>query len=537
MDPSLESIKNLLGDSTELALTKFISNLGILNHDRQMDMQQRNLLKFGILNVVSSVQRAFDLAVQREINPLLSSSRPPHYSSGQILPQFSSGQFRSPHQPTSQQPLQYIGGDVANMQQMVGNPLQSKLPAAQHRNPNFGLWPNGSNILQQQIDPDSCYRMANDSDNTDLAAMLSAAVNGTQSNARTPDIMSQHFSQHDSFHSNSSSIHSAPNNPGALEAICHIPYNELPLSSVSSYVTPYCSQMMATDQATQLQNNQAFRLQDHDVLQMMEASVESFRRMSMYGSSMVGGQHMSGASLADLSQSQLQTTGMLMGDNGVPEGGATMLGGARHSQQSQRFTVHPGEIIPPHFGVLPTTVQIKIVLFCRSNPGLNLQLADFDDKVVYKLAYMSECYGEQECINMLEKLGARLRTKQTLIKNGAGYLDVAMTCHLDMLKADPSGQPAAISDYARLTLPEGSYTELCKAVESSHWLAWEHFDQGIVHLLKKLPEEVVAQKLQDLSNRTLHNVRNITDCVGSFYPAAWAILQANVDQSAPHPEL
>ena len=55
-------------------------------------------------------------------------------------------------------------------------------------------------------------------------------------------------------------------------------------------------------------------------------------------------------------------------------------------------------------------------------------------QVVNKIAMLVEAFSSDEAISMLAHLEHRMRTKQGVMKNGPGYLDVAVSSHLDMLK-------------------------------------------------------------------------------------------------------
>jgi hypothetical protein len=50
------------------------------------------------------------------------------------------------------------------------------------------------------------------------------------------------------------------------------------------------------------------------------------------------------------------------------------------------------------------------------------------------MAQLVDIYGADEALAMLVHLEHRMRTKQGAMKNGPGYLDVAVSSHLDMLK-------------------------------------------------------------------------------------------------------
>ena len=65
-------------------------------------------------------------------------------------------------------------------------------------------------------------------------------------------------------------------------------------------------------------------------------------------------------------------------------------------------------------------------------------MKDFDDKVVSKLSLLVDGWGCEEALAMLAHLEQRMRSKQGVMKNGPGYLDVAVCTHIDMLKAQGS---------------------------------------------------------------------------------------------------
>ncbi len=50
------------------------------------------------------------------------------------------------------------------------------------------------------------------------------------------------------------------------------------------------------------------------------------------------------------------------------------------------------------------------------------------------MALLVDSYGGDEAVSMLSHLEHRMRTKQGAMKNGPGYLDVAVSSHLDQLK-------------------------------------------------------------------------------------------------------
>lgn len=58
-------------------------------------------------------------------------------------------------------------------------------------------------------------------------------------------------------------------------------------------------------------------------------------------------------------------------------------------------------------------------------------------QVVSKMSLLVDLHGPDEAMAMLLHLEHRMRTKQGVMKNGPGYLDVAVSSHLDMLKVRP----------------------------------------------------------------------------------------------------
>mmetsp|Transcript_18788 Transcript_18788/g.40431 ORF Transcript_18788/g.40431 Transcript_18788/m.40431 type:complete len:992 (-) Transcript_18788:4217-7192(-) len=171
--------------------------------------------------------------------------------------------------------------------------------------------------------------------------------------------------------------------------------------------------------------------------------------------------------------------------------------------------------MPPRFKVLPLVVQARIIALIQANPVISLK--DFDDKVVNKMCILVETYGPEECLSMLAHLEHRMRTKQGAMKNGPGYLDVAVSSHLDMLKAQGScPKSMRIEDYAKHALCPQVFHELREAVQCNRWLEWEHLDQGIIQLVKKLPRESAVEKLQEISYHSFKNVDNIKGCIMSI---------------------
>eukprot|EP00798_Chlamydomonas_sp_ICE-L_P006462 gene6462-3096_t len=152
-------------------------------------------------------------------------------------------------------------------------------------------------------------------------------------------------------------------------------------------------------------------------------------------------------------------------------------------------------------GDLPIIVQQRVLDLTQNFPII--KVTDFDEKVVTKMGFLVEAYSESECLKMLDKLAIRMRSKNSVMKNGPGYLDVAVSSHLDVLMARGTFSSASsIEDYAKKMLASTVHEELCKAVATSSWLQWDHVDQGIIQLLTKLPELGAIQRLQDIGQRS-----------------------------------
>eukprot|EP00798_Chlamydomonas_sp_ICE-L_P018917 gene18917-25477_t len=239
---------------------------------------------------------------------------------------------------------------------------------------------------------------------------------------------------------------------------------------------------------------------------------------------------------------------------------AAALGGTSGSAQPQQ---QHAQQMPVRFSHFPTAVLDRI-LDLTTAPSV-LKLTDFDDKVVNKLTLLVERYGEPEGLVMLNKLAGRLKTKMMAMKNGPGYLDVAISSHLDVLMAHRYSPETTgnIQEYARLTLgslvfegldkavernpwlhwevldehffywfkPETSgklekyvrltlgslvFEDLGEAVERNPWLHWEVLDESIIHQLKKLPMDIASERLAEVSFRSFRHVDNVSGCIKSI---------------------
>eukprot|EP00798_Chlamydomonas_sp_ICE-L_P012605 gene12605-15831_t len=182
---------------------------------------------------------------------------------------------------------------------------------------------------------------------------------------------------------------------------------------------------------------------------------------------------------------------------------------------ADHFT-NPGQGLPPRFAGFPPPVQRRLLEL--THMGSVLKIQDFDEKVTNKMALMVERYGEPECLIMLDKLAGRLKTKMTAMKNGPGYLDVAVSSHLDVLMAHRyNPQPCGnMLDYARCTLGNTVYDELSKTIENNPWLRWEVLDESIIHQLKKLPTDIATERLMEVSLRSFRHVDNVSGCIKSI---------------------
>ncbi len=71
-------------------------------------------------------------------------------------------------------------------------------------------------------------------------------------------------------------------------------------------------------------------------------------------------------------------------------------------------------------------------------------------------------------------------------------------------------------EYAAHALSPPVLHELREAVSNNKWLEWDHLDQGIVQLIKKLPRDSAVEKLQEISYHSFKNVDNIKGCIMSI---------------------
>ncbi|KAG1665833.1 hypothetical protein FOA52_005868 [Chlamydomonas sp. UWO 241] len=171
---------------------------------------------------------------------------------------------------------------------------------------------------------------------------------------------------------------------------------------------------------------------------------------------------------------------------------------------------------PARFQVLPDMVSARILHLINVTSGV-ISVRDFDEKVVNKMCILVELYGPEEALSMLAHLEHRMRTKQGVMKNGPGYLDVAVSSHLDMLRAQGScPKSMTTEEYAAHTLLPPVLHELREAVANNKWLVWGHLDQGIIQLIKKLPRDSAVEKLQEISYHSFKNVDNIKGCIMSI---------------------
>ncbi|KAL6747073.1 hypothetical protein V8C86DRAFT_2920868 [Haematococcus lacustris] len=246
-----------------------------------------------------------------------------------------------------------------------------------------------------------------------------------------------------------------------------------------------------------------------------------------------GGLHSSSASHASQVAAQLYNMAAVMssaaaaaaaaansGPGGAGPGGLNGGLGLAASPGAARLLASSGGSLtaaglPGRFKAWPLVVQQRVLDLVANNPILSLR--DFDDKVTAKICTLVETYGKGEALAMLDHLEHRMRTKQGTMKNGPGYLDVAVCSHIDMLKAQGSSpKNIKLEDYSQQVLPPPVHKELVQAVTSNRWLAWEHFDQGVVQLIKRLPTASAVEKLQEISYHSFKNVDNIKGCIMSI---------------------
>eukprot|EP00798_Chlamydomonas_sp_ICE-L_P018885 gene18885-25443_t len=153
----------------------------------------------------------------------------------------------------------------------------------------------------------------------------------------------------------------------------------------------------------------------------------------------------------------------------------------------------------PHPLNLSPVVRQRIMAVTQIAPSF--KLIDFDEKTAMKNA---AGYLDTAITSHLD----------TAMKNGAGYLDTAITTHLDVLMAQRSHPGATtLQEYAKCVLTGHMFEQLSAAIESNHWLSWSVWDQGVVNLLSKLPEERARNKLMEIGTRSFRNVNNITGCI------------------------
>eukprot|EP00798_Chlamydomonas_sp_ICE-L_P007334 gene7334-456_t len=103
------------------------------------------------------------------------------------------------------------------------------------------------------------------------------------------------------------------------------------------------------------------------------------------------------------------------------------------------------------------------------------------------------------------------------MKNGPGYLDVAVSSYIGKLNARGTfPMSMSVNDYARRELDEAVYKRLTITLEGNRFLDWEHLDQGIVQLIKKLPPDCGVNTLREIALHSFKNVENVRGCLMSI---------------------
>ncbi|EFJ44596.1 hypothetical protein VOLCADRAFT_95237 [Volvox carteri f. nagariensis] len=159
--------------------------------------------------------------------------------------------------------------------------------------------------------------------------------------------------------------------------------------------------------------------------------------------------------------------------------------------------------------------QVRIYALARDNHVVLLK--DFDEKVLTKMTLLVEKFGAAECLAMLDRIEEVLKGKAGRLANGPGYLDVSVSTRLDELKQRASGQVTAPEDYARSTLHSRIYAELRDLISRHGFLQWHHFDQGIINMLKKMPNATALERLNELAYHSFKNVDNPKSCIVSIF--------------------
>ncbi|GLI65428.1 hypothetical protein VaNZ11_009000 [Volvox africanus] len=171
--------------------------------------------------------------------------------------------------------------------------------------------------------------------------------------------------------------------------------------------------------------------------------------------------------------------------------------------------------MPGRFRCLPPAVQSRIHALTRDNHVVLLK--DFDEKVLSKMTLLVDKFGAAECLAMLDRIEEVLKGKAGRLANGPGYLDVSVSTRLDELKQRASGQVTAPEDYARSTLHSRIYAELRDLITRHGFLQWHHFDQGIINMLKKMPNATALERLNELAYHSFKNVDNPKSCIVSIF--------------------
>ncbi|GIL76638.1 hypothetical protein Vretimale_8854 [Volvox reticuliferus] len=171
--------------------------------------------------------------------------------------------------------------------------------------------------------------------------------------------------------------------------------------------------------------------------------------------------------------------------------------------------------MPGRFRCLPPAVQARIHALTRDNHVVLLK--DFDEKVLSKMTLLVDKFGAAECLAMLDRIEEVLKGKAGRLANGPGYLDVSVSTRLDELKQRASGQVTAPEDYARSTLHSRIYAELRDLITRHGFLQWHHFDQGIINMLKKMPNATALERLNELAYHSFKNVDNPKSCIVSIF--------------------
>eukprot|EP00198_Chlamydomonas_reinhardtii_P004878 XP_001694214.1 predicted protein [Chlamydomonas reinhardtii] len=211
-----------------------------------------------------------------------------------------------------------------------------------------------------------------------------------------------------------------------------------------------------------------------------------------------------GGSYAPLgSQQQQQVAGLLQGLSAADAGG----GGGGMPQQ----LLGPGVAESLSAALL----QARIHTLTRDNHVVLLK--DFDEKVLSKMTLLVDKFGPGECLAMLDRIEEVLKGKAGRLANGPGYLDVSVSTRLDELKQRASGQVTAPEDYARSTLHSRIYAELRDLIGRHGFLQWHHFDQGIINMLKKMPNATALERLNELAYHSFKNVENPKSCIVSIF--------------------